>query len=123
MPVPETVYSRCDALGATGWTARIERQPNDEGKLKRGIAVSGTVSLPSAGYAVSLDRGPIERIAPQALQVLVRTRAPAEPSAQAVTPYQVSGFFPYDERIGAIAVRCGDGILAEVPRIEPEPAS
>ena len=120
VPVPETVYSRCDALGAADWTARQE-QRQVERKSKPGVAVSGTLSLPSAGYDVSLERGPIERVEPRALQVLVRTRAPSEPAAQAVTQYEVSAFFAHDDRIGAVAVRCGDGILAEVPLLASEP--
>jgi hypothetical protein len=123
VPVPETIYSRCEALGTSGWTARVERHPNEKGKMKRRIAVRGTVTLPSAGYGVSLERGPVERVEPRALQVLVRSRAPSEAAAQAVTPYQVEGIFPYDSQIGAISVRCGDGIIAEIPAIEAEPSA
>ncbi|TFI57904.1 hypothetical protein E2493_11950 [Sphingomonas parva] len=115
LPVRETVYSRCEALAATGWTARLEPRAGGGGA----VAVAGSITLPSAGYEVTLERGPVERIEPRALQVLVRTRAPDAPAAQAVTQYGVSGVFPYDGEIGAVALRCGDGILA-VTQIAPK---
>ena len=121
--VPETLYSRCDALGAEGWTARVERRTQANGRERRGILVSGSVTLPSAGYAVSLDRGPIERTRPRALQVLLRTTPPSAPETPAVTRYPVQAFMAHDARIEAIRLRCGDGILAEVLRIEPAPES
>lgn len=121
--VPETLYSRCDAIGAEGWTARVERRTQANGRTNRGIFVSGSVTLPSAGYAVALDEGPIERTRPRALQVLLRTTPPSTPETQAVTRYPVQGFMSYDAGIEAVRLRCGDGILADVPRIEPAPAS
>jgi len=119
VPVPETVYSRCDAVGAEGWTARVERRAQPNGRKRRMIVVSGRVSLPSAGYAVSVEPGPIERTEPRALQVLLRTNAPSEAAAPAVTLYSVEGLMPYDKHIGLVRLRCGDGILAEMARIEP----
>ena len=119
--VPETLYSRCDALGAEGWTARVEPHRRVDGKPA--ILVSGSVTLPSAGYAVSLDEGPIERTQPRALQVLLRTDGPAGPAAQAVTRYPVQAVMPFDRKIAAVRLRCGDGILAEMSTIEPAPAS
>ena len=122
MRVPETLYSRCDALGAEGWTARVDPGGQADGKRGRRILVSGSVTLPSAGYSVSLDKGPIERTQPRALQVLLRTDRPDAPTAQALTRYPVEAVMPYDETIEAVRLRCGDGILAEMSTIEPAPA-
>jgi hypothetical protein len=77
------------------------------------------VTLPSAGYSVSLEAGPVERTEPRALQVVLRTVPPGDAAAQATTRYPVQAFLPYDKEVGAIRLRCGDGILAEVSPIEP----
>ena len=120
--MPETIYSRCDALGASDWTAAVERRAAG-GKQKRVIVVRGKVKLPSADQEVSLERGPLGRIAPRALQVLVRTTRPAEAGSGSIATREVQAAFAWDERVGAIEVRCGDGIIAEVPRIAAEPAA
>ena len=117
--VPETVYSRCDAVGSSGWTAQVSRQPDVNGRLKRVLLVRGRVSLPGSGYGVSLEQGSLERIKPRTLQLLLRTDGARDPQAQAIA-YDVRAAIPYDRRVQAIAIRCGDGILAEVPTIAPE---
>ena len=117
--VPETVYSRCDALGSSGWTAQHARQPDVHGRIKRVLLVQGKVSLPGSGYGVSLEKGSLQRIEPRALHVLLRTDGDRDPQAQP-TVYDVRAAFPYDRRVRALAIRCGDGILAEIPEIAPE---
>ena len=121
--VPETIYSRCDALGASDWTAAVERRADRGGKPKRVIVVRGKVTVPSADYEVSLEKGPLGRIAPRALQVLVRTTRAGDAGAQAITARDVQSAFAWDERVEAIEIRCGDGIIAQVPRIDAEPAA
>jgi hypothetical protein len=121
--VPETVYSRCDALGASDWTAGVERRADRGGKQRRVIVVRGKVTVPSTDHEVSLDRGSLGRIAPRTLQVLVRTTRSGDAGAQAMTTRDIQGAFAWDERVEAIEVRCGDGIIAQVPRIAVEPAA
>ncbi|HEX4739003.1 MAG TPA: hypothetical protein VH331_15735 [Allosphingosinicella sp.] len=119
--VEEHVYSTCHAISSSGWTAHVERIPDHHNRpiLQPTLIVSGRVTVPSEGYSVSLDLGPVRKLDPPVQQILVRTEPPAGPAAQAPTTVDVRGAFPALKRYGAVTIRCGDGILAiikPVPR-------
>jgi hypothetical protein len=118
--VPETIYSRCDAISSADWKARVESYQTEHNRplTRRRFVVTGEVTVPTGGYAVSLDEGHLQRIRPRRLQLLLRTAAPAEAATQARTTERVTGVFPYDRRVEGFAIRCGDGIIADIPRIE-----
>ena len=123
VPVPETVYSPCHAAGSGGWTAAIQSYQTDHGKplTRYNLVVSGEVTVPSGGYRVWLEEGPLQEIEPRTRQVLVRTDPPDEGATMAIVTHRVRAAFPGDRRIGQVAIRCGDGILAVVP-VAPAPA-
>jgi hypothetical protein len=52
-------------------------------------------------------------------QVRVRTEGKAE--AGALVVHNVRGVFPAIDRYGGIAVRCGDGIIAEIREVPVPP--
>jgi hypothetical protein len=117
--VEENVYSTCRALGSSGWTAHVERIPDHHNRplLKPTLIVSGRVTVPSDGYSVSLDLGPVRKLDAPVQQILVRTEPPAGPAAQALTTVDVRGAFPALKRYGAVTIRCGDGTLAIIKPI------
>ena len=132
-PVVESVYSPCHALGSSGWSAHVERIPDHHNRpvLQPILFVQGEVTVPSDGYEVSLDLGPVQRLDRNVQQVIVRTTPPADaaPAAPAAprtaggatgTKLSVEGRFPAPRHIGEIAMRCGDGILATIGPIPGE---
>ena len=84
--------------------------------------VSGRVSVPTGGYRVALEPGPVQRLEPPVQQVILRTTPPAEGATQAIVTHDVQGVFERVEGVERVAVRCGDGIVALIPTIEREPA-
>jgi hypothetical protein len=120
--VEEPVYSTCHALASSDWAAHVERIPDHHNRplLKRTLIVSGRVTVPSDGYAVSLDLGPVERLDAPVQQILLRTSPPDAPTAQAPATLDVRGAFPALKRYGAVTIRCGDGIIGMV---KPVPRS
>ncbi|MFN3387824.1 MAG: hypothetical protein ACK40O_02765 [Allosphingosinicella sp.] len=122
VPVPETVYSPCHAIASGAWRAEIESYLTAHGKplTRYNLVVSGEVTVPTGGFRVWLEEGPVQEIEPRTLQILVRTDPPAEAATQAVVTHQVRGAFPARKRIDQISLRCGDGTLALVP-VEPRP--
>ncbi len=119
--VDDPVYSSCHALGSSGWSAHVERIPDHHNRpiLKPTLIVSGTVTVPSDGYSVSLDLGPVRKLDAPVQQIMVRTEPPRGPAAQMLTNVAVRGAFPALKRYGAVTIRCGDGIMAiikPVPR-------
>ncbi|HEX8666871.1 MAG TPA: hypothetical protein VF727_00685 [Allosphingosinicella sp.] len=121
--VPETVYSPCHASGSAGWRAWVETWKTSHGKplTRRNLVVTGTVTVPTGGYSVRLEPGPIQRIRPRTQQIMVRTTPPREGATQALVTHNVSGSFKLPKRVERLAIRCGDGTLGIVP-IEGLPA-
>lgn len=120
--VDDPVYSTCHAIGSSGWNAHVERIPDHHNRpiLKPWLIVSGQVTVPSAGYSVSLDLGPVRKLDAPVQQIMVRTEPPAGPAAQVLTTVNVNGTFPALKHYGAVTIRCGDGTMAiikPIPRI------
>jgi len=69
------------------------------------------VTVPSEGYAVSLDLGPVQKLDQPVQQILLRTEPPGGSETPARTEVHVSGAFPALKRYGAVTIRCGDGIV------------
>jgi hypothetical protein len=127
LPVVEDhVYSTCHALGSSGWTARVEYIPDHHNRpiYKPTLIVSGRVTMPGEGYALSLDLGPVQKLDAPVQQILVRTDPPSGPAGEARREVFVRGAFPALKHYGAVTIRCGDGtvaIIKPVPR-ELKPA-
>ena len=119
--VEDPVYSTCHAIASSGWRAHVEYIPDHHNRpiYKATLLVSGRVTVPSEGYSVSLDLGPVQRLDQPVQQIMVRTEPPSGTEAPARTEVPVSGAFPALKRYGAVTIRCGDGTLAiikPVPR-------
>src|SRR3569832_653817 len=76
--VEDPVYSTCHAVASSDWTARVDNIPGHHNRpvYKATLIVSGRVTLPSTGYAVSLDLGPVQRLDAPVQQILLRTEPP-----------------------------------------------
>jgi len=113
-PIRETGYSPCHVLGTSDWKAQVELSSTSSPipYLRRKLVVTGKVTT-AGGYQASLAEGPVARLDEPIQQVRVRTEGSAEAGAAPVT-HNVRGVFPAIERYGGVAIRCGDGIIAEI---------
>jgi hypothetical protein len=120
--VPDPLYSRCHALATDGWTAQIIRGPvpDRRDKTRQRLLVAGRVTVPTGGFTASIEDGPLQRLAPPAQQVILRMTPPDEGATQAATTLSVSGVVPLRKGVASVSVRCGDGLIARIPSIEPE---
>ena len=123
VPVPEPYYSRCDALGSSDWKAEVQVFLSTHPKpvRTRRLVVTGRVQVPTGGYSVSLERGPVARLDPPVQQLMVHTTAPAGPATQAVTTHRVRIEVPALRRYGAVEIRCGDGVVARITDVPIPP--
>src|SRR4051794_13625019 len=99
-PVPEPVYSACHALASADWTARVEKLPvtrHHPPIRKWRLIVDGKVTVPSDGYAVSLERGPVQHLQDPVQQILLRTEGGGD---GAPTVIDVHGEFEALKRYG-----------------------
>src|SRR3954467_11183951 len=96
LPVVENhVYSTCHAMGSSGWTARVDYIPDHHNRpiYKPTLIVSGRVTVPGEGYAVSLDLGPVQKLDAPVQQIMVRTDPPSSPTSGAKREVFVRGAF------------------------------
>src|SRR5437763_17065296 len=85
--IEDPVYSTCHAIASADWTARVDYIPDHHNRpiLKPTLIVRGRITVPSEGYAVSLDLGPVQKLDLPVQQILVRTQPPRDPEAPART--------------------------------------
>lgn len=120
-PIRETGYASCHVLGSSDWKAQVEFSSTSSPipYLTRKLVVTGKV-ITAGGYHASLAEGPVARLDEPIQQVRVRTEGSAEAGAAPVT-HNVRGVFPAIERYGGVAIRCGDGIIAEIRDVPVPP--
>jgi hypothetical protein len=120
-PVREAGYAPCHVLGSSDWTAHVEitATASPIPYLRRKLVVTGRVTTVS-GYYASLAEGPVSRLDQPVQQIRVRTEGSAEPGAGRVV-HNVRGVFPAIKRYGGVAIRCGDGIIAEIRDVPSPP--
>lgn len=111
-PIRDPVYTRCSAIATSDWQARIV-------DLRSGprLVVDGRVTLPTGGYRVELESGPVQRLEPPVQQVILRTTRLRGGATQAVVTHEVQGVFAHEEGVERVAVRCGDGTVALIATI------
>lgn len=120
-PVRGTGYSPCHVLGSSDWKAHVEFSATASPipYLRRKLVVTGKV-ITARGYYASLGEGPVARLDEPVQQVMVRTEGSPEPGGDPVV-HNVRGIFPAIDRYGGVAIRCGDGIIAEISEVPAPP--
>jgi hypothetical protein len=103
-------------IASSGWNAWIDRMPgpNDNPTLH----VRGTVTVPQDGFTFTWREGPMDRMMPPGLRLILEPRPP-EIGTQVISeePVAYSGpAFPQGYRV--IYVICGEDQLAEITDIE-----
>jgi hypothetical protein len=125
VPVPETTYSPCHALGSGDWKARVEKRDvtrHHPPLRKWRLIVDGTVTVPE-GYDVFLERGPVQKLRDPIQQIMIRTNGSAFPPTDAApTRVPVHGEFEALKRYGGVTLRCGDGTLGLIPFVPRIPS-
>ena len=119
--VPEPVYSPCHVLGSSDWKAHVEFSSTASPipYLTRKLVVTGKVTT-AGGYYASLDQGPVSQLDQPVQQVMVRTEGSPQAGAAPVT-HNVRAVMPALKRYGGVAIRCGDGIIAEIRDVPAPP--
>jgi hypothetical protein len=119
--VPDPVYSPCHVLGSSDWKAQVEFSSTASPipYLTRKLVVTGKVTT-AAGYYASIGQGPVSRLDEPVQQVMVRTEGSPEAGAAPVT-HNVRAEMPAMKRYGGVAIRCGDGIIAEIRNVPAPP--
>jgi hypothetical protein len=120
-PVRPDGYAPCHVLGSSDWKAHVEFSSTSSPipYFTRKLVVTGKVKTAS-GLHASLAEGPVARLDEPIQQVRVRTEGSVVPGGPPVV-HEVRGVFPAIERYGGVAIRCGDGIIAEIREVPVPP--
>jgi hypothetical protein len=105
----------CPVADAGGWRAWVNRMPGPD---RPKLWVTGRVTAPTGGYRVWLELGPVQEIHPPIQQVLVRAQPPSGPATQSIVTHDVSASFEAMPEYGAVTIRCGSQVLADIRPVE-----
>jgi hypothetical protein len=83
------------------------------------VQVGGYVTLSTGGFTLALAPGPLLDLNPPVQQVILRTIAPTGPATQALTNQFAGAIMTLERRAQGVVIRCGDGVIAEIPAIDP----
>ena len=121
LPRGDSGYAPCRVLSSSDWKADVEFSSTASPipYLRRKLVVTGKVTT-AAGYYPSLAEGPVAKLDDPIQQVRLRTEGSPQPGAPPVV-HNVRGVFPAIDRYGGVAIRCGDGIIAEVRDVPAPP--
>lgn len=112
-----TTTPKGEACGATtsGWRAWINAMPGPE---RPQLIVLGQVTVPTGGYRIALAPGPTREIDPPVQELILTVTPPSGPATQAIVTREVRAQMPALPRYGAVAVRCGSEIVAEISPVD-----
>lgn len=107
----------CPVIGDGVWEAWLNAMPGP-GASGPTLVISGTVDMPSPGYALKLIEGPADRMMPPSQRFRLEAVRRSGMAAQVVTSTQVS----YREKATysayrSILILCGDRALATITDI------
>lgn len=115
---PAVIESTCSIYESAKWHAWLDKGSEDGGLR---LNVSGEVTVPSPGYTVSWQMGPMDRAFPPSLRLRLTTLAPpaGQMNIQMLTKqaidYTVASRVP---KYRSIMIICGDELLAEIPDVQ-----
>ncbi|MGH6659598.1 MAG: hypothetical protein ACREBM_08125 [Sphingomicrobium sp.] len=106
----------CPITRSSDWHAHVNAMPGPNSRPK--LIVSGTVTVPTGGYALSLRMGAVAESYPVQITVHLVARPPSGPASQALVTREVRGSWPSPQPVGAVTVRCGNKTLARISPVE-----
>lgn len=114
-PPAEGQAGGCPTRSTTGWRAWINAMPGTEPPR---LLVTGEVTVPTGGWRVALTLGAIREIDPPVQEVILTLDPPSGFATQAIVTHEARGSFPALPRYGAVIVRCGGDVIAEISPVE-----
>ncbi len=106
---------RCPIYETRAWHAWVD-QAGEDGANR--LIVFGQVDLPSPGYAIDWEQGPMDRMNPPSLRLRLTATPPDGVVIQVITPTDVTLALPTAESsFRSVFILCGDRSLVEIPEV------
>jgi len=107
----------CPIYETRAWHAWIDNA-GENGSNR--LIVFGQVDLPSPGFIVDWEAGPMDRMNPPSWRVRLRATPPNGAVAQVIMPTDLTMILPTDiSRFRSIVILCGDRSLVEISDVIP----
>lgn len=106
----------CPILSSADWAAWVNAMPGPDARPK--LIVTGRVTVPTGGYRVTLEQGPLQEIHPPVQQMILRARPPSGGATQALVTHEVRAELPALDRYGSVTIRCGSATLAGITDVQ-----
>lgn len=116
VPVPPKAKGDCPITRSSDWHAHVNAMPGPNSRPK--LIVSGSVTVPTGGYSLSLRMGAVAESYPVQITVHLDAQPPSGPASQALVTREVRGSWPSSQKVGAVTVRCGSKALARISPVE-----
>ena len=107
----------CKVLESSNWQASVKKI--DAGSLS--LYITGDVMMPSSGYGIEWNRGPMDRRQPPSLRLILNTIPPTQGVANIQVLTQQNVEFTMDSPVPkyrSIIILCGDKKLAEIQDVK-----
>ena len=115
-PAPDGPTGDCPIVRSAGWQAHVNAMPGPNRNPR--LIVRGDVTVPTGGYSLALQAGPVAESYPVQVTVRLIATPPDGPATQALETREVRGSFRSEERVGSVTVRCGTRVLARISPVE-----
>lgn len=114
-PMPAQPDAPCPIIASRDWKAWVNAMPGPDAPS---LIVTGRATVPTGGYRLKLERGPVQEIHPPIQQILLQATSPTGGATQAVVEHEVRATFPALDSYGAVTVHCGGRQIATIPEVE-----
>ncbi len=112
-PMPS---SDCPIIDSSGWTGWVNAMPGPGSRPT--LIVTGRVTVPTGGYAPTLETGPVQEIHPPVQIIILHPTPPRRGATQAIVTHELRAEAPALDVYGSVVIRCGSTTLADLKDIE-----
>jgi len=115
-PTPDTAAESgdCPVIDSADWRATVGPVEGAEGPQ---LVVTGTVTMPTPGWTVLLERGPADRSALPVQRLRLTASRPEGVVIQVLDEVEVRAVLPALAAYRGVAVDCGDLVLVELSEV------
>ena len=107
----------CPVSDSKNWAAWINAMPGPGAGRPR-LIVKGEVTVPTGGWTLALEQGPLAESDPPVQTMELRAEAPSGMATQAIVTQEVRAELPALPRYGSVVIRCGAETLATISPVE-----
>jgi hypothetical protein len=109
-PHSDSNDSNCPIYESTSWQARLKESPEVDNMYE--LYISGEITLPHPGYNIEWLKGPLDRMNPPGLRIILQISESDAMTIQVITPVSVGQRFETPiSTFRYISIYCGNKLI------------